>query len=833
MEEKDLFVDLILPVPIRQLFTYKVPYNLIEKCEIGKRAIVQFGKKKVYSSIIQNIHNTEPQNFEIKEISDIIDDAPIVNKNQFHFWEWMANYYMCSQGDVYKAALPAGLRLESNTSITYNEEFFENEANSNFLNFNAKETSILDALNHKRYLNINEINDLLKVKSSLTHIKSLYDKGAIIVQENLDRGFQAKTQKYLTLNPEIANDDSLNNIYDQLKRAKKQQEILGQLLELINYEEGSPLKEISQKQFMNDTGATSAAISQLVKKDIIQVIQKDISRLDFSTYENIHLNALNEVQQIAFAEIKSLFEEKTTVLLHGVTSSGKTEIYIHLIAEFLKKGQQVLYLLPEIALTSQIVERLKKAFGNKVGVYHSKYSDSERVETYKNVLGDVINEDNRYQIILGVRSSIFLPFNNLGLIIVDEEHENTFKQFNPAPRYQARDAAVFLAHLHKSKVLLGSATPSIESYYNAKAGKYGLVTITQRHQNIAMPEIKIANIRDAKRKKQMKSHFTPLLLSHIENALNNNEQVILFQNRRGFAPYIECHSCGWIPKCEHCDVSLTYHQHTNQLVCHYCGFSYTGPNNCPDCKDADIRTRGFGTEKIEEELKLMFPERVTKRMDLDTSKGKKAHARLIADFENQNIDILVGTQMISKGLDFANVSLVGILDANQMLHFPDFRAYERSYQLMAQVSGRAGRKNKQGQVVIQTMSPENPIVQLVRMNDYEGMFKIQTFERQNFRYPPYNRLINITLKHKDKKLLDYATEHYANWLKKAMKENVIGPEYPIVSKIYKLYLKSILIKIEKSTMAEAYKKYILEASDHLLKQEGFKSIQIVFDVDPY
>ncbi len=831
---KDTFVDLILPVPLRQLFTYKVPEILVKDCQQGKRAVVQFGKKKIYSAIIKKVHQSKPSGHATKNILNIIDDQPIITETQFKFWDWMAGYYMCSLGDVYKAALPTGLRLESSTSISYNEDYFENEADFDHLRFSAKETLILDSLRSSKSLSLNEINDILSLKNSLPHIKSLYEKGAVKIQEKLEKGFKAKTEKYIGLNPKIADDESLNKVLDKLKRAPKQFEAFNSFLEVSNYGLTNELNKISHSEFQKKCGCTAVIINELIKKDILLVYLMDVSRLEFSSTQKQNLHPLNKNQLEALKKIEDYFADKDTALLHGVTSSGKTEIYIHLIEKYLKKGKQVLYLLPEIALTSQIVERLKRVFGNKVGVYHSKYNDAERVETWKNIQGnDKQVSSKQYQIILGVRSSVFLPFKNLGLVIVDEEHENTFKQFNPAPRYQARDAAILLANLHGAKTLLGSATPSVESYFNAKSGKFGLVTLNKRHLDIEMPEIIISNIKEARRKKQMKSHFSPLLLENIKTALNQNEQIILFQNRRGFAPYIECHSCGWIPKCEHCDVSLTYHRHTNQLVCHYCGFSYTNLKSCPACKKTDVRTRGFGTEKVEEDLKLMFPEVEIKRLDLDTSRGKKAHSKLIADFENHNIDILVGTQMISKGLDFENVSLVGILDANQMLHFPDFRAYERSYQLMAQVGGRAGRKNKRGKVIIQTISPENPIIHFVKENDYERMFNNQLMERKQFKYPPFNRLISITLKHKNKDLLDKASGEYANWLKKAMKENVIGPEYPIVGKVFNLYLKSILIKIEKASLAAAYKKYIFEASEHLLKQDSCKSIQIVYDVDPY
>jgi len=835
MQKTEFIVDLILPVPLNQLFSYRVPESLQGECTSGKRAVVQFGKKKIYSALIKNVHQNGTTEFELKDILEIIDNEPIVNEKQIQFWEWMAEYYMCSIGEVYKAALPAGLRLESNTNISYHDDFFEDPNNLELYHFNPKESLILDALNKSKSLTIDEINTIAQVKSCLPHIKSLYEKGAIGIEESLEKGFQSKMEKHIKLSDDFASDEKLNETIINLKRAGKQLDLLHTFLSITEFEEGKELKLISRKELIKKSQAAPATIDLLIKKGIFELINKEISRLEFiESKENNLLHELNPEQSEAYHQITELFKEKDTVLLHGVTSSGKTEIFIKLINSYINQGKQVLYLMPEIALTAQMVDRLRKAFGIKVGVYHSKYNDSERVETWNNIAGTNSNNNaTPYQIILGVRSSVFLPFSNLGLVIIDEEHENTYKQFNPAPRYQARDSALLLARLYGAKTLLGSATPSIESYFNSKTGKYGFVKLNNRYMDMQMPEIVLADVKEARRKKQMKSLFTPVLLDSMKKALDQNEQVILFQNRRGFAPYIECFECGYIPKCEHCDVSMTYHQYTGQLVCHYCGFSYTNLNKCPDCKSTDIRTKGFGTEKVEEELKLFFPEAIIRRMDLDTAKGKKAHSQLIADIENQKVDVIVGTQMISKGLDFGNVSLVGILDANQMLSYPDFRSYERSYQLMAQVGGRAGRKNKRGTVIIQTTSPQNPIIMQVLQNDYESMFREQASERRTFKYPPFYRLIAITIKHKDKAVLDHASEIFANNLKKALKENVIGPEYPVVGKVFDLYLKSILIKIENPKLATGYKKYILEAANHLCGLEKFKAIQVVYDVDPY
>ncbi|OQX99468.1 MAG: primosomal protein N', partial [Bacteroidetes bacterium 4572_117] len=758
MPKTGLFADLILPVPLNQFFTYHIPAEFAKLCSPGKRVVVQFGRKKVYSAIIYRIHNNEPTSYKTKNILSVLDNEPIVNELQFKFWQWIAEYYICTIGEVYRAALPAGLKLESHTSIKYNADFFEFNESPEDLSFSPKESILLDALKIHNKLNISEINSLLSLKNGITYVKSLYDKGAVEIEESLTKNYKAKKETYLCLNKNYETADKINLVLDGLNKAKKQKELLLSFLELTFYGTDNQLQEISKHELIKHTNSNSSIVKELEKKGILKSNQKDISRLNTENGTIVEAKQLNNAQNSALKQVKEQFNGKETVLLHGVTSSGKTEIYIHLINETIKKGKQVLYLLPEIALSTQLVHRLKKHFGNQVGVYHSKFSDAERVEIWQNIQNaPSLENQTQYKIILGVRSSVFLPYSKLGLIIIDEEHENTFKQYNPAPRYHARDAALVLARIHGAKTLLGTATPSVESYFNAKSGKYGLVELNTRYQDIELPEIFIADIKEAKRKKQMKSHFTPLLLENIENVLKNKSQVILFQNRRGFAPYIECISCGSIPKCKHCDVSLTYHRHTNQLVCHYCGFTYTNNGSCKDCGSTSLQTRGFGTEKVEDELAVFFPGATIKRMDLDTTRGKHAHEKLIHKFEAGDIDILIGTQMVTKGLDFDNVSLVGVLDADQMLNFPDFRAYERSYQLMAQVAGRAGRKNKRGKVIIQTSSAGNEIINNVVNNDYLQMFYKQIEERKQFKYPPFIRLIHISVKHKNKQILDEAS----------------------------------------------------------------------------
>lgn len=834
MQKESLFAELILPVPLHQMFTYQIPDNMGLQASPGKRAIVQFGKKKLYSGIIRRIHTNKPDNMLVKELLEVIDESPVITDQQFQLWEWMSSYYMCSTGEVYKAAIPAGLRLESTTLFSYNEDFFDEEYVGQ-IPFSVKENAVLDFLKKGKTASLDEINFNLSVKNCMPVIKSLVEKGSIVIQEALEKGFRPKTEKYIGLTNEYRSNQKLNEVFEKLRRSPRQMELLTAYLEITDFEEGKEPGPILLKTLLEKCSLPSSVAGELVKKGVFELKLKNVPRYTFEQdQKKPMIFPLQDFQKDALKSIELQFLEKDTVLLHGITSSGKTEIYIHLIDKYLKAGKQVLYLLPEIALTSQIIERLRRAFGNKAGIYHSRFSDAERVETYQGVLGIKMPEEmSSFQLILGVRSAVFLPFTNLGLIIVDEEHESTFKQYNPAPRYQARDSAIVLAGLFGAKTLLGTATPSLESFYNAKTGKYGLVSINQRYLDISLPEIVLADIREARHRKQMKSHFTPQLLKQMELALGRDEQIILFQNRRGYAIYVECYECGWIPKCRYCDVSLTYHKHTSQMVCHYCGYAHSLLEKCHHCHSADLRTRGFGTEKVEDELKIFFPEAKIKRLDLDSARGKNAYSRIISDFENHKIDVLVGTQMVSKGLDFENVSLVGILDANQMLNYPDFRAYERSYQLMAQVGGRAGRKNKRGMVVIQTVSPENEIIKQVVENNYNEMFRIQVAERKQFRYPPFIRLINISLKHKNKEILNKAASAYASQLRSLLGADVIGPEFPVISKVFDLHIKNILIKLLKQNSIHNHKKFISDSAGLILAHPDFKGIQILFDVDPY
>jgi len=786
------------------------------------RIIIQFGKKRLYTGLVFSIHHNKPEAYETKPVLSIIDAFPVVNSHQLRLWEWTADYYLCSIGEVYKAAMPTGLRLESETRVISAGLQIDNQV------LTLEEQWMLEVLNKQESLTIAEMAKQSTIENPLPVLKKLMEKGVVLIQEEVREKYREKTQKVIGLHSLITSAEAIHQTLDLLNRAKKQAELFRFFLEELNEDYFSGLT-VPRDDLLEKTGVGTGVLKGLIEKQILEEKAVVVSRLDEDSLLVSEKKGLNEYQLEAHQQIKDQFTKTDVVLLHGVTSSGKTEIYIHLIEEALQNQQQVLYLLPEIALTSQIIRRLKSVFGNKVGVYHSKFSDAERVEIWNKVMDD---GPNAYQVILGVRSSIFLPFNRLGLIIVDEEHENTYKQFDPAPRYNARDLSVVLAKFHLAKVLLGTATPSLESYYNAKTGRYGLVQLDQRHLNITLPKILLADVRKAYKKKQMRSHFTPMLLDNIEEALVNKEQVILFQNRRGYSPYLECGSCGWIPKCRQCDVNLTYHKGINKLICHYCGYSIEGVYRCGHCNEPHMETKGFGTEKIEDEIALIFPDAVVSRLDLDSTRGRYNHETIIDDFQHQHIDILIGTQMVTKGLDFDHVSVVGILNADNLLQFPDFRAHERSYQLMAQVSGRAGRKSKQGKVVIQTSDTEHPVIHQVMRNDYMQLFVHQMEERKRFFYPPYSRLIKLTLKHREKHIVEQAGIRLAQFMKQIEYCKVLGPTSPIVNMIQNLHIRQILLKLPRGKNLSLTKSEILKGTQNLILLPEFKAVQVVIDVDP-
>lgn len=809
------FIDVILPIPIQKTFTYSVTEAEAEFLQKGMRVAVSFGNTKMYTALVLKIHQNKPELYEAIEILQILDEKPIVTEIQLQNWQWIASYYMCSLGDVYRAALPSAFLLESETIVLKNDEFTEETE------LTDDEFLIFEALQHQSQLTIHQVADILGKKKVLPIINALIHKKAVFVKEEIYEQYKPKMVKYVRLNAQYTSDEALQNLLSELNRAKKQREAV-----LGYFQLSADKKPIKAKELETKIGVSAAVIKALADKGVFELYEIQTDRINFKGATN-DLKNLNEFQETALSEIKTAFEEKEVVLLHGITSSGKTEVYTKLIEDNLKSGKQILFLLPEIALTTQIITRLEAYFGNQISVFHSKYSMNERVEVWNNVL----ENKQKAQIILGARSSVFLPFSNLGLIIVDEEHETSYKQFKPSPRYHARDTAVVLAHQHKAKILLGSATPSLESYFNTQNGKYGLVELNRRFGNVQLPKIELINIKEKHHKKKMKGHFSDRLLSMISEALENKEQVILFQNRRGFSPVVECTTCGVAPQCPNCDVSLTFHKYRNELKCHYCNYQRAMPNNCAACGSNTLDTKGFGTEQIELELKEIFPTYKIGRMDLDTTRGKHGYQKIIGAFEAQEIDVLVGTQMLSKGLDFENVSLVGILNADNMLNFPDFRAHERSYDMMVQVSGRAGRSKKQGNVAIQTFNPYHQILQQVSTTNYAEMYKEQLQERWQYQYPPYFRLIKITLKHKDYIKVDSGVNWLAKALQNVFRENVLGPTAPVVSRVRNQYIKNLTIKIPpKQNLAET-KKHIEKIKNTFQSVKEFRPIRFIIDVD--
>ena len=813
------FIDVILPIPLRQAFTYNVNKDEAGFLKPGMRVAVPFGKSKIYTGIVYAIHQNDPPAYETKSIDQILDETPIITATQLKHWEWIANYYMCTLGEVIRAALPSAFLLESETIITLRKDVEFDEST-----LNDEEFVVFEALQNQSSLHINDIRNILDRTHVVGVIQNLIEKGVVTVQEELFEQYKPKLKRYLKLKTPYQEEASLRELLDELSRAPKQRDVLMTLFMLSATE-----KNVESVLLQKKADSTASVIKTLIDKGILEeyYLQKD--RMEYTGDAPSEVKGLSPAQQVAFQEIEASFKEKDITLLHGVTSSGKTEIYVKLIEEMLETGKQILYILPEIALTTQLISRLQHYFGKKVAVYHSKYSNNERVEVWQQVL----RQKQKAQIVIGARSALFLPFQNLGFVIVDEEHEPSFKQYNPAPRYHARDAVLVLAQLHKAKVLMGSATPSLESYYNAKDGKYGLVILKERFGNVLMPEMELVDIRDKLKKKRMTGHFSDRLLEEMEEALQNKEQVILFQNRRGYSPIVECTTCGVSPQCPNCDVSLTYHQHKDQLRCHYCGYSMAMLISCLACGSETLDSKGFGTEQIEEELKELFPNHSVARMDQDTTKGKHAYAKLIERMEDKDIDILVGTQMLAKGLDFRDVSLVGVMNADNLLNFPDFRAHERSFQLLQQVAGRAGRTQKRGKVIIQSYNPYHQILRQVSTNDYEGMYKEQTEERYQFKYPPHYRIIKITVKHRNFITMDKASKWFAEVLKMPLKEHVLGPVSPPVGRIRNEFITHILVKIPKESSLSKTKGYILKAQQRFLAVKEFSRVKLTVDVDNY
>ena len=817
-ERQTFFVNVVLPLAISKAYTYRVPQNLVNNIAIGKRVVVQFGRNRVYTAIIFSISDKAPVGYEAKYILDVLDEFPIVTAQQLALWEWMSAYYLCTLGEVMQAALPSALKLASETKVTLNPD-----AEYDKSTLTDKEFLLLDALEIQPLLAISEIVKILDQKTVFPILRALFDKGMITISEELTEKYRAKTKTFVRLNTFYADATNRKALFDLLERAPKQVDVLQAYLQLAKTQ-----TEIAKSNLLEASDASAATLQALVAKEVFTLVEQEVSRLSGVEADLAAEFTLSIPQHEALNQLKASLQEKEVCLVHGVTASGKTEIYIRLIEEYLAKGKQVLYLLPEIGLTTQVIQRLQKIFGTKIGVYHSKFNDNERAEIWQKV------GNGDYQIVLGARSAIFLPFANLGLVVVDEEHENSFKQFDPAPRYHARDSAVFLASLFKAKVVLGSATPSFESYYNAKIGKYGFITLSERYGGVQLPDIQVVSIPDETKRKTMQSHFTSVLLSEIKGALARKEQIILFQNRRGYAPVLLCATCGYTPKCINCEVSLTYHKSSGKLHCHYCGYRQDTVPLCPACGSTKIEHKGFGTEKVEDELSLIFPEARIARMDVDATRTKYGFQQLITDFEDKKIDILVGTQMVAKGLDFANVSTIGILNADSMLNFPDFRAFERSYQLLAQVSGRAGRRDIRGKVIVQAHDIHHRVLQQVIDNDYEGLFQTELIERRNYKYPPLYRLISLCIKHKDPVKLNQIAEYVAALLRQQFGDRVLGPEAPFVNRIRNYYLQDILLKVEKEGLSAQKVKIALQQILQSFEQEVLsKGCIIQVDVDPY
>ncbi|SHG02941.1 replication restart helicase PriA [Dysgonomonas macrotermitis] len=815
-----LYIDVIVPLPLQGVFTYSVPDSLADQIDIGCRVIVQFGKKKYYTAIIHRIHEDKKLETEIKEIISVLDKYPIVLPEQLQFWEWIASYYMCTLGEVSKAALPAALKLESETHVFLDPEF------ESQVSFTPNEEKIFYILSDTKPLRISEIEKITHISNAIPYVKSLVDKGAAYISERVKNKYSAKTETAYRLAKDFS-DEELSQILDELKRAKKQLQLLYIFLELRHEAGNPPDFYILKKQLMDEAAVTAAVLDSLEEKGILNSFRFEVGRFNSIDATLKPIKDLTPDQSKAYNETNHAFTDKQVVLLHGITSSGKTEIYIRLIQDAIDRGEQVLYLLPEISLTAQMTDRLKSVFGNQLMVYHSKFNDNERAEIWQSLL----TKDD-CKIVLGARSAIFLPFRKLGLIIVDEEHESSFKQQDPAPRYNAKNASIVLAANFGAKVLLGTATPSIETYYNALEGRFGLVTLSKRYAEIELPEVVPVNTKDLRRRKIMKTILSPPLLDEMKEALSRKEQVILFQNRRGFAPLLECKTCSWTPKCEHCDVSLTYHKGQRVMICHYCGAVYSVPSQCPECQTPTLDVQGYGTERIEELVTEQLPEANVVRMDLDTTRSKRAYERIIADFELNITNVLIGTQMVSKGLDFDNVSVVGILNADSMLNYPDFRAHERAFQLMTQVSGRAGRKNKRGLVLLQTAHPGHPIISFIRNNDYAGFYETQINERQLFRYPPFYRLIEIVLKAKDESLVDSMAGEFGRILRQTFNDRVLGPVKPTVARIQSLYIRKILLKIENQASPSKVREMIDLCHKYVLQNSKYKSVLLYYDVDP-
>ncbi len=822
------YADVILPLPLAGTFTYTLPTTLRPAAQVGCRVVVPFGSRKFYTAVVLRLHNDEPP-YPTKPVQEVLDEKAIVLPQQLRLWQWIADYYLCHIGDVFKAALPTGMKLESESAVTLNEEW---EATTQL---SPGEEKVWRALLGKKEQTLASLQKSAELKNILPPVKSLLEKGALRMKEELRRTYKPKTVACVRLTDEYFSEEKLHEALDMLQRSRRQKDLLVHYLQMSSISTAIAThnrmvqEEVEKQTLLEASGCTDAILRELREKGILEIYQKTIERTPANVLfpQVVTMKPLSEAQQQAMDSIKAQWHKCNVCLLHGVTSSGKTEIYIHLMQEAIERGVQVLFMLPEIVLTTQLTERLRRVFGNRLGVYHSRYPDAQRVEVYQKMLSGA-----PYDIVVGVRSSIFLPFRHLGLLIIDEEHETSFKQQDPAPRYHARNAALVLAAQAGAKALLGSATPSIESYYNALRGKYGLTTLKTRYANMQLPDIEVVDVQEMRRKKLMTGMFSAPLLEHIRHALTKHQQVILFQNRRGYAPVMECKECGWTPRCERCDVSLTLHRSSRQLVCHYCGSVYHIPEHCPNCGSKELSGKGFGTERIEEDLQKILPDARIARMDLDTTRSRQTYEQLLKDFEKGRTDILIGTQMVTKGLDFERVSLVGILSADTMLSLPDFRSYERAFQMMEQVAGRAGRKGCKGHVILQTRDAGNDIVRQVVAHNYEGMYEQQMEERELFRYPPFCRIIFIFLKHRDEPTIERMANEMGRLLRQVFNESrVLGPDAPSVSRVQMMHIRKLILKLEPTVPMPAVRERLLALQQQILSMPNYKSAQIYYNVD--
>lgn len=818
------YAEIILPLPLYATFTYHIPEEMTGTVNVGYRVIVPFGNKKFYTGIVASISPIKPQGYEVKDILKVLDNHPIIKYPQLKFWEWIADYYLCTLGDVYKAALPAGLKIESETFIELNTDF-EEDANCRL---SEREIIICQHLEHNGRMTPSEIEKQTGFKNVISLANRLLDRGAVIISEKLVERYTSRKETYVRI---LANPDdsiSVEKLFSAVKGAKKQETALLALIELSHFSrQNGNITEVTRAELTERAGVTNAIIKAMAGKGIIEIYKKEINRFKYSGLVGGELPKLSEAQSTALDKIHRCFIDKNTTLLHGVTSSGKTEIYIHMIDYVLRKGEQALFLVPEIALTTQLTRRLQRVFGNKVVIYHSKFSDNERVDIWKKLL-----LSSEPCVVIGARSALFLPFSSLSLIIVDEEHETSYKQQDPAPRYNGRDLATVLASMHGAKTLLGSATPSIETYYKATTQRYGLVTLSERYEGIKLPRIEVIDMNISRRKKVTIGTFDPVTTNLARESLSRDEQVIFFINRRGYAPLARCKQCGWVPKCEHCDVSLTYHQRWNKLVCHYCGTTYPLANTCPVCREPGISIIGYGTERVEEEVESMFPDYKIARMDFDTTRNKDSYENIIEDFSKHRSQILIGTQMVTKGLDFDRVSLVAIINADSIINFPDFRATERAFNMLEQVAGRAGRRNTQGIVAVQTTQAQHPVIIDLINHDYTNHYNREIDERQRFHYPPFTRLIYIYLKHRDSAILSELATIYSNRLRELFGNRIFGPEEPIISRIQSLYIRKIMLKIEVNASMKKVKAILRDTFEMMHQDPRMKGLMIYYDVDP-